>query len=111
VTARRRTGVGVFVATGLVLAGALAFLVGPRASSEPDGLEKVAIEQGFDHHARPGAAAAGPTAGYAVGGVQDRGLSTGLAGLLGVAVTFVVGAGLVLVARRAARRRITATSR
>ena len=85
-----------------MVAAALAFLVGPRASSEPDGLEKVAIEQGFDGHARPSATADGPTAGYAVDGVDDHGLSTGLAGLLGVAVTFVVG-GSGLVRARTAR--------
>jgi len=46
VTARRRAGVGAFVATGLVVAAALAFLVGPRASSAPDGLEKVFFTNG-----------------------------------------------------------------
>jgi len=110
VTSRRRAGVWAFVTTGLVLAAALAVLVAPRASSEPDGLAKVAIEQGFDGHARPSATADGPTADYSVDGVADQGLSTGLAGLLGVVVTFVVGAGLVRAARRAAQRRAAAPS-
>lgn len=109
-TSRRRTGVWAFVATGLVVAVALAFLVGPRASSEPDGLEKVAIEQGFDGRARRSATADGPTAGYSVDGVDDQRLGTGLAGLLGVGVTFVVGAGLVLAARRMAQRRAATPS-
>jgi len=111
VTARRRATVGAFVATGLVVAAALAFLVGPRASSEPDGLEKVAIEQGFAGHARPSATADGPMAGYLVDGVEDEATSSGLAGLLGVAVTFVVGAGLLLVARRLVHQRTAAPSR
>lgn len=41
-----------------------------------------------------------PTAGYAVEGVDDDRLSTGLAGLTGVSATFLIGAGLVLVVRR-----------
>ena len=38
-----------------------------------------------------------PTAGYRVEGVDDERLSTGLAGVIGVAVTFAVAGGLILV--------------
>lgn len=94
----------VFVAAGLLVAGALAFFVGPHASSEPDGLEKVAIDEGFVDTEEPHALDDLPTAGYEVSGVDDAGLSTGLAGLIGIAVTFAVSAGS-LVLLRAVRRR------
>ena len=38
-----------------------------------------------------------PTAGYAVEGVDDDRLSTGLAGVIGVTVTFAIAGGLFLV--------------
>ena len=93
-----------FVVVGLVVTAALAFFVSPHASSSPDGLNKVAIDEGFDRTEQPHALADAPTAGYAVRGVDDDGLSTGLAGLIGVAATFAVAAGLLLVVRRARGR-------
>ena len=102
---RGRMGIGAFLAIGLLVAVLLAVLVGPRASSKPDGLEKVAIDKGFDGHGRDSATADLPTADYAVRGVDDDGLSTGLAGLIGVVATFAVGGGLLLAARRLSTRR------
>jgi len=95
---------GRFVAAGLLVAVALAFLVSPLASSEPDGLSKVAIEQGFDSTARDHALADGPLAGYAVRGVSDAGLSKGLSGIVGVTVCFAVGTGVMVVVRRSRRK-------
>jgi cobalt/nickel transport system permease protein len=87
---------------GLVVAAALAFFVGPLASSKPDGLEKVAADHGLQasEHALDGS----PTAGYEVRGVGDERLATGLAGLVGVAVTFAVAGGVVLLVRRRGTR-------
>lgn len=93
-----------FLATGLLVAAALAFFVSPHASSEPDGLNRVAIDQGFGQTEGPHASADLPTAGYEVSGVEDAGLSRGLAGLIGVAVTFATCAGLLVVVRRAGNR-------
>ena len=45
----------------------------------------------------------GPFADYGVSGVDNRYLGTWAAGLIGVAVTFAVGAGVVLMVRRARR--------
>src|SRR3954467_3039035 len=101
---RRRTAtIGAVVATGLAVALMLAFFVSPHASSQPDGLEKVAADKGLDTgaQARPGA---GPLADYSVQGVDDSSISTGVAGVIGVAVTFVVGLGLFLVLRAVRRR-------
>lgn len=101
---RSRVRSRAFIAGGLLVAVALAVFVSPRASSQPDGLNKVAIDQGFADTEEEHGLGDVPTAGYAVEGVDDDGLSTGLAGLIGVAVTFGVCGGLVLVLRRAQSR-------
>jgi hypothetical protein len=80
-----------FVGGGLLLALALAFFVSPRASSSPDGLNKVAQDQGFMDEEQRSAAADGPLAGYGVKGVEDDSLSTGLSGVIGVVATFGIG--------------------
>ena len=95
----RRT-VGALVAIGLGVALALAFFVSPRSSSAPDGLDKVAIDEGFAAQQTPNALADAPTAGYAVQGIDDERLSTGVAGVVGVLVTFAVAGGLFVIVRR-----------
>ena len=105
----RRIGLAAFVAGGLVVASGLAFFVSPRASSEPDGLENVANEEGFADTGTDQALDDAPTAGYEVRGVDDDGLSTGLAGLIGVALTFAATGLLFLVVRRSSRRRDRST--
>jgi hypothetical protein len=107
----RRIGLAAFVAGGLVVASGLAFFVSPRASSEPDGLEKVATEEAFGDSGTDHALDGAPTAGYEVRGVDDDGLSTGLAGLIGVALTFAATGLLLLVVRRSSRRRDRSTGR
>lgn len=102
---KARLGLGAFIAAGLLVAFALAFFVSPEASGQPDGLDRVAIDQGFDGQEEAHALADGPTAGYAVEGVDDERLSTGLAGLLGVSATFLLAGGLLLVVRRTATPR------
>jgi cobalt/nickel transport system permease protein len=99
-TARMRFGA--FLAAGIALAVVLALLISPHASSEPDGLGRVAIDEGFERAEEPHALADLPTAGYAIRSVDDHGLSTGLAGLLGVAATFAITGGLFLLLRRSA---------
>ena len=94
-----------FVAAGLLVAFVLALLVSPRASSSPDGLERVATDEGFLDTADDSAVAGSPLADYAVDGVDDDSISTGVAGVIGVAATFVVGCGLFLVMRAVHRRR------
>ena len=79
-----------FLAAGLAVALLLAFFVAPHASSEPDGLEKVAADKGFADDGTPHALDDGPTSG----------LRTGVAGVVGVVVTFALGAGLFVVVRR-----------
>jgi hypothetical protein len=72
--------VRIFVLAGLLVGLGLALLLSPLASSAPDGLEKVAEEEGFAEAADPQLDA--PRAGTAV------------AGPVGVLVTFGVGLAL-----------------
>ena len=98
-----RMTLGIFVAAALAVALALAFVVSPQASSQPDGLNKVAIDKGFADNETTHALDDGPTAGYAVKGVDNERLATGLAGLIGVTVTFAAAGGLFLVVRQTRR--------
>jgi len=80
----------------VLLALAVAAFAAPVASSAPDGLERVAIDQGFDERSERRSA---PIADYAVPGVADPSLSTALAGIVGT-VALALGGGWSL--RRAA---------
>jgi cobalt/nickel transport system permease protein len=98
-----------FVTGAFVVAAALAVFVSPFASAAPDGLESVSIEQ-----AAEGAAAEtplwrfSPLPDYQLPGVESEGLSTALAGLIGVAALFVV---VILSGRALGRRRTRTESR
>ncbi|OKK16744.1 cobalt ABC transporter permease [Streptomyces sp. CB00455] len=87
-------------ATGLVTALVLAGFVSFYASASPDGLEKVAADKGIDRKAEEHAAAGSPLADYGVKDVDDARLSGGLAGVIGVGATVVVGTGVFGVVRR-----------
>jgi cobalt/nickel transport system permease protein len=100
----RHRSLALFVVAGLATALALAFFVSPRASTNPDGLEKVAADRGIDAAARDHALADSPLADYSVDGVDRSPLSTGLAGVVGVIVTFAVGVGVFAVVRMLRRR-------
>ena len=102
-----RKSITLFVLLGVGVALVLAFFVSPLASSEPDGLERVAIDQGFEQQAAEHAFADGPLADYAVSGVDSSWLSTGLAGVVGVVLCFLLAGALILAirARRSRRRR------
>jgi PDGLE domain len=83
-----RRGVSAIVIGGLLVALGLAFFVSPLASSSPDGLERVATDEGFIETADDHDLAGAPLADYGVDGVEDDALSTGLSGIIGVAITF-----------------------
>ncbi len=105
-----RITLATFVGAGLLLAIALAFFVSPQASSQPDGLNRVAIDQGFAQDETDHRLADTPTAGYSVAAVDNDRLSTGLAGLVGVAITFAATVGLTAVVRWNRGRRRPALS-
>lgn len=100
-----------FVVAGLALALGLAVLVSPWADPDPDGLERVAEAQGFAETARDHDLSDSPFADYAVRGVSDERLSTGLAGLVGALLTFGVGSLLFGLLRRRREDRAPAESR
>jgi cobalt/nickel transport protein len=87
----RSANLRLFLVAGLLVAIGLALVVSGFASSSPDGLEKVAGDKGFLETAKDHLFADSPVADYAVRGVDDERLSAGLAGLIGVLVTFGVG--------------------
>ncbi|MFE2423184.1 energy-coupling factor ABC transporter permease [Streptomyces hokutonensis] len=84
------------LAASLLLAGFVSFY----ASSNPDGLEKVAADQGIDRAAKEHASADSPLADYGVRDVEDARLSGGLAGVIGVGVTVVAGTGVFWAVRK-----------
>jgi len=86
------TGLG----ASLLLAGFVSFY----ASSNPDGLEKVAADHGIDRTAKEHASADSPLADYGVRDVEDARLSGGLAGVIGVGVTVAAGTGVFWAVRR-----------
>jgi cobalt/nickel transport protein len=88
------------VVSGLVLSLVLAGGVSYYASSQPDGLEKVAGDVGFLDSAKESAVEDGPLAGYGVAGVDNERISGGLAGVIGVASTAAVSFGLFYALRR-----------
>ncbi|WP_432156945.1 MULTISPECIES: energy-coupling factor ABC transporter permease [unclassified Streptomyces] len=86
--------------TGLVTSLVLAGFVSYYASSSPDGLEKVAADQGIDQKAEEHANADSPLADYGVKDVDDARLSGGLAGVIGVGTTVVAGSAVFWAVRR-----------
>ncbi len=79
-----------------MLAGFVSFY----ASASPDGLEKVAADQGIDARTEEHAAAGSPLADYGVKDVDDARLSGGLAGVIGVGATVVAGSAVFWAVRR-----------
>jgi len=83
-----------FLAVGLIVCFGVAGFVSFYASSDPDGLEFVAEQEGFIETAQDSAVAGSALADYAVVGVADERLSVGIAGIIGVIITAVVAFGL-----------------
>ena len=89
-----------FVAVGLLVSLFLAGVVSFYASGSPDGLEKVAGDEGFLSTAEGHRSDGLPLAGYALRGVEDARLSGGLAGVAGVLLTLLLAGGLFFVLGR-----------
>ncbi len=89
---------------GLVAALLIAGVVSYYASGSPDGLERVATDQGFIDTAEEHAAAQGPLADYNARGIDDDRAAGGLAGVIGTLEVLGVGSGLFLLVRRRERR-------
>lgn len=102
-TRQRRVGTRTVLVVGALLALLLAGVVSYYASSAPDGLNKVADDQGISSQQKQHQLENSPLAGYGTKGVDNGRLSGGLAGVVGVAVTFAIVGGLVLAVRRVRR--------
>lgn len=76
------------IAIPATAAVAIALLLSPFASGYPDGLEWVAEKYHFLHESAP--AFVGPLPNYSVPFISNDMLSTGLAGLIGVILSFTV---------------------
>ncbi len=104
---------GWFLAGGLLVALLLAGVVSSFASSSPDGLDTT-VREGCvfdaDDNIIGGTCMAqqeaehqlgdSPFADYGIKGIDNEFLSTGLSGVFGVLITFVVGGGLFWLVRR-----------
>jgi cobalt/nickel transport system permease protein len=104
---------GWFIAGGLLVALLLAGVVSNFASSQPDGLDSTTLEgctvddqgtiTGGTCIAQGGEdqeLADGPLADYGVSGIDNSFLSTGMAGVVGVLLTFAIGGGIFWLVRR-----------
>jgi hypothetical protein len=87
-----------FTILALALAIGLGTALSPFASSSPDGLEKVAQRNAFLDAGRTQHRAL--LSDYAIPGVRDQRLATGLAGFAGTLGVFLVGYGVAAVVRR-----------
>ncbi len=104
---------GWFLGAGLLVSLILAGVVSNFASASPDGLDSATLQgcttddegnitggecmaqQAEDHQL-----ADGPLADYGIKGLDNPYLSTGLAGVAGVLVTFIIGSGLFWLVKR-----------
>ncbi|MQY15255.1 Cobalt transport protein CbiM [Streptomyces sp. RB5] len=90
-------------AAGLAAAVVLAGVVSFYASADPDGLEKVAGDQGIAAKEEEHGLSSSPLADYGVKDITDARLSGGTAGVIGVGLTLAVGSGVFVVVRRSRR--------
>jgi cobalt/nickel transport system permease protein len=97
-------GTRTFAMAAVLVAVFLAMVVSQFAVSSPDGLERVAEDHGFAESAREHVFANGLFADYATRGIGNAALSLAVAGLAGVAVTLLVGVGLMGASRDARLR-------
>ena len=86
---------------GVAIAALVVVIFAPLASLDPDGLERVAADQGFIDRASN--FFSGILSGYEIPGISDPAVSTIVSGLIGVAIIVVImfALGRVLARRRA----------
>ncbi|MEY3169437.1 MAG: hypothetical protein RLZZ17_689 [Actinomycetota bacterium] len=85
-----------FFLVAIALAGGASYY----ASTQPDGLEKVAEEEGFLDTAKDSAVADSPLSDYGILGLDNERLSVGLAGVIGVIATALVALALFTLLRK-----------
>jgi cobalt/nickel transport protein len=88
------------ILAGLLISALIAGVVSLFASSNPDGLEKVAEDTGFADTAKENANADSLFADYGVSVFGDSSLGQSLAGIVGVLVTGLIAWGLFALLRK-----------
>jgi cobalt/nickel transport system permease protein len=88
-----------FVIAALVASLVVAVGVAQFAVDEPDGLERVSEDLGFDGAAQDHAFGSSLFADYATAGVASEPVSLAIAGIAGTLLTLAVGTGLLLLVR------------
>lgn len=92
-----------WVIVGLLTAALIVVFLAPAASSDPDGLDRVAEDKEFVDKAEDPPYEWLPD--YTIPGVDNEWASVVLAGLIGVGIVFTVTLGLGAAARAARQRR------
>ncbi|MEJ5186357.1 MAG: PDGLE domain-containing protein [Candidatus Geothermincolales bacterium] len=116
---RTKKGIIIFTLAGLAISAALALILSPWASPEPDGLERVAEDKGFLEKAEETEPAwkSAPLPDYSVPPLNQKvvdeetgeeveepsRISTGLAGLIGTVGIFFIAWGLAVVLKKPPR--------
>lgn len=88
------------LAVGLLVVLLLAGVASHYASSAPDGLDRVATDTGIGAGAESHPLGDGPLADYSTTGVEHERLSGGVAGVVGVAMTFLLVSAVAVAVRR-----------
>jgi cobalt/nickel transport system permease protein len=98
---RPKVGGRTFAIGGVLTAVVFAVVVSQFASGDPDGLERVAGDEGFAASGETHDFAGSVFADYATSGIDNETLSLAVAGSAGVALTLLVGYGIVIASRHA----------
>jgi len=93
------------VAVPLIASGIIATILSPFASGLPDGLEWVAQKYAFLHESAP--TFVSPLPDYAVPTISNEALTTGLAGIIGVVITFFIAWTVARLLNKPKRARVT----
>jgi hypothetical protein len=91
---------GKHIAIGVLLIVALSAAFIPFASQFPDGLEKVAGDQGFASKQSESPPFSAPFPDYKIPGVGNESLSSVVTGIAGGLAMFFVGSGIALILNR-----------
>jgi len=83
---------GIFIV--LLVALAIAALLSPFASTNPDGLERVAEDKGFIHLSEGKEVVKAPLPDYVVPGIKNGTAAGSLAGVAGTIITFAAMYGI-----------------
>lgn len=86
--------------SGIIIALFMASVLSLFASSEPDGLERVAEDQGFAEKAEEKEVLQAPMPDYVIPGIGNEEVAASLAGLIGVLIIFVITIGWAKLLKR-----------